>query len=138
MTKQSPGILLRVEKSRYLHGVSKQIQLCFITITLLRVTAEILYNEIKRYGSLRVQGKNRNIISLEDCHRVLFIFLDGKCLTEIMFLGVLSHLCSKIIKETSFLMILSKIKMFQLSWKYFFFSTGIFIICPFIINKTVC
>lgn len=67
--------LIKGRKGRYLHGVSKQILLCFITITLLRVTAENLYNTIKRYGSSRVQGKNRNIISLEDCHRVLFFFL---------------------------------------------------------------
>lgn len=68
--------LIKAGNPRYLHEVSKNILLYFITITLVRVTAEILYNsEINRYGSLRVQGTNQNIISLENCHSILFFFL---------------------------------------------------------------
>lgn len=68
--------LIKARKPRYLHEVSRPILLYFITITLVRVIAEILYNsKIKRYGSLTVQGVNRNIISLEDCHSIFLFFL---------------------------------------------------------------
>lgn len=68
--------LIKAENPRYLHEVSNHILLYFITITPVRVIVEILYHsKTKRYGSLRVQRVNGNIISFEDCHSFLFFCL---------------------------------------------------------------